>query len=270
MPPTWAWPPPSIAVLAVPLARVLPLAAGPVEVVGTGRHQLIEVGIEVVAVHPLEVRAGDHAEQVRDHAVGDERLAEVVEVEAPGVGRAVGDDLEDLAGRVIPPDAAVHRHPLLVGRARLADAGRRQDAVAAPEPSVRAPLQGVEQVVLRVDVPAVELDDRRAVGPVVAVAVGEEQQVRRGADPDPAEPQLDAGEVGALVVKDGPAVEAAVAVGVLEDQDAILAARPAQPDRVRRSSRRPRAVPGGRSSWRSAGRRRARRRRESPGTPAAK
>ena len=182
----------------------------------------------------LKCEPGDHAEEVRDHAVGDERLAVVVEVEAPGVGGAVRDDLEDLAGRVIPPDAAVHRHPLVVGRAGLADVREfDEDAVAAPEPAVGPPLQGVEHVVLGLDVPAVELDDRRAVGPVVAVAVGEEEQVGRGADPDAAEAQLDAGEVGPFIVEDRPAVEPAVAVGVLEDQDAVLAARTAQPDRVR-------------------------------------
>ena len=73
----------------------------------------------------------------------------------------------------------------------------------------------------------------RAVGPVVAVAVGDEEQVGRGADPDAAEAQLDAGEVGPLVAEDRAAVEPAVAVGVLEDQDAVLALRAAQPDRVR-------------------------------------
>ena len=51
--------------------------------------------VEVAAVHPLEVRAGDDVEEVLDHAVGDEHLAVVVEVEAPGIGGAVGDDFED-------------------------------------------------------------------------------------------------------------------------------------------------------------------------------
>ena len=45
--------------------------------------------------------AGHDVKQMRDHAVGDERLAQVVEVESPGVGRAVSDGLEDLAGRMI-------------------------------------------------------------------------------------------------------------------------------------------------------------------------
>ena len=122
--------------VALALARVGPVAAGPVDVVGAGLDQAVGVRVEVLAEHPLEVRAGDDVEQVRDHAVGDERLAVVVEVEAPGVRRAVGDGLEDLPGGVIPPDAAVDRHAVVVGRARLADPRVRQDAVAALEPAV--------------------------------------------------------------------------------------------------------------------------------------
>ena len=85
---------------------------------------------------------------------------------------------------------------------------------------------------LRLRVPAVELDDGLAVGPVIAVAVGDEEQVRRGAHPHPAKAQLDPGEVGPLIVKDRPAIEPAVVIGVFEDQDPVLAARASQPDRV--------------------------------------
>src|SRR5947207_13749009 len=99
-----------------------------------------------------------------DHAVGEERLAEVVEVEPPGVGRAVCDDLEDRAGRVIPPDAAIHRRSLLGRRTRPPYHRGGQDAVAAPEPAVGPPSQAVEQIMLSLATPAVELDDRLAVG----------------------------------------------------------------------------------------------------------
>ena len=109
--------------------------------VGTGLHQLIAIRHHVFAEHALKVGAGDDVKQVRDHAVGDERLAQIVEVEPPGIGRAVGDGLEDLAGRMIPPDAAVDRHPLVIGRARLADPRDREDPVAPPEPAVGAPFQ---------------------------------------------------------------------------------------------------------------------------------
>ena len=63
--------------------------------------------VDVLAVHPLVVPAGDDVEEVVDHAVGDEHLAVLVEVEAERVGGAVGDRLEHLARRVVAPDAAV-------------------------------------------------------------------------------------------------------------------------------------------------------------------
>ena len=146
-----------LAVLGVrlALARVVPAAAGPVDVVGAGLDQVVEVGVEVLAVHPLEVGAGDDVEEVRDHAVGDEHLAVVVEVEAPGVGRAVGDGLEDLPGRVIAPDAAVdRRRASSSGVPGLPTREFDEDAVAAVEPAVGAPGQGVEHVVLGLDAPS--------------------------------------------------------------------------------------------------------------------
>ena len=71
--------------------------------------------------------------------------------------------------------------------------------------------------------PAVEQDLGRAVGPVVAVAVGDEQKMRGRADPDAAEADLQAADQVQLVGEDLARVEPAVAVGVLEDQDAVLA-----------------------------------------------
>jgi hypothetical protein len=70
--------------------------------------------------------------------------------------------------------------------------------------------------------PAVEPHLRGAVGPVVAVAVGEEQQLRRGADPDAAEADLQPADQVQPLGEDRPPVEAAVVVRVLEDQDPVL------------------------------------------------
>jgi hypothetical protein len=72
-------------------------------------------------------------------------------------------------------------------------------------------------------VPAVEDDFGRTGRPVLPGPHRDEQQVRRGAQPDAAEPDGDAGQVRPLVPEDGPLVEVAVAVGVLEDQDAVAA-----------------------------------------------
>ena len=139
--------------------------ADPVAVVGDGLDVVVGVGIEVLAGLPLVAAALNHVIQVRDDAGGDERLAVVVEIDAPGIARAVGEDLEDVPRRVIAPDAGVDRRALVVGRARLADLRMREHAVAAVEPAVGAPGEGVERLVRVLIAPAVEQDlaaDRRA------------------------------------------------------------------------------------------------------------
>ncbi len=79
-------------------------------------------------------------------------------------------------------------------------------------------------MVLDGDGEPVEHDLGGTVGDVVAIAVGDEQQPRRAQQPDAAEAELDAGEHLHVVGEDRATVEPAVAVGVLEDQDAIAKA----------------------------------------------
>ena len=71
--------------------------------------------------------------------------------------------------------------------------------------------------------PAVEQDLRRAVGLVVAVAIGHEQQIRRGADPHAAEAEFDSAHEVQPLQKHLGLFEPAVAVGILENQDAVFA-----------------------------------------------
>src|SRR5207253_9197814 len=60
-------------------------------------------------------------------------------------------------------------------------------------------------------------------GNMVAAAVGNEEQVRRGTDPDAAKADFQSGDVGKPVVEDLARVEMAVAVGVFENEDAVVA-----------------------------------------------
>jgi hypothetical protein len=62
------------------LTRVLPAATGPVNVIGAGLDESIEVEIEVLAKHALEMGSGDNVKEVRDHTIGDKRLALTVEI----------------------------------------------------------------------------------------------------------------------------------------------------------------------------------------------
>ena len=172
-----------------------PVAAGPVLMVGAAFHQAIDVRIRVLAEHPHEVSPGHDVKNVLDDAVGDEQLAPLVPVDPPGVRRAVGIDLELVPHGMIAPHAAAHFLPLLGRRPRLADQRGRGDAVAAVEPAVRPPGQIADDVVLGFERPAVEQNFGRAVGLVVAVGIGNEDQVRCSSEPHAAEADFDAAEI---------------------------------------------------------------------------
>ena len=229
MQPTWAWPPPASECLARPLPprELGPVAAAPVDVVGAALHQAVDVRVEVLAVHALVVAAGDDVEEVVDDAVGDEHLAVVVEVEAPGVGGAVGDASKILRGRVIAPDAAVDGDALLRRRARPADAATWPGCRCSRRASRPAPRsRPLKTLCLRLEVPAVERRPRRAGRLVVAVAIGMNSRFGDRAEPDAAEAELDAGEVRRRCRGRRSLVERAVAVGVFEDDDAVVARLP--------------------------------------------
>src|SRR5262249_37659236 len=150
----------------------------------------------------------------------DERLAVFVEVQAPGIAGAVGEDLEFVPGWMIAPDAGVDRHAILVGRAGLADLGMREDAVTAVEPAIGAPDEGVERLVRVLITPAIEQNLRRAGGLVILHR--HEEKIRRLADPDAAEADFEAADEIQPLHEDGALVELAGPLGVLEDQDAVL------------------------------------------------
>ena len=69
--------------------------------------------------------------------------------------------------------------------------------------------------------PAVEQDLGRAVGTVVAILVGNEIEFRSRTDPDSAEADLEAADQVQVIGEDLAGIEAAVSVGVFEDEDAI-------------------------------------------------
>src|SRR5205085_8150284 len=89
---------------------VVPLVAGVVAMVGDRLDVVVGVGVEVLAGLPLVAGAGNDVKDVRDYAGGGEEVAVLVVVEAPGVARAVGKDLELVPHRMIAPDAGVKRH----------------------------------------------------------------------------------------------------------------------------------------------------------------
>ena len=131
--------------------------------------------------------------------------------------------LDDFALRMVAPHAAAHGDALLVRRARHAEQARARAAAAPVEPAVRSPAQAVREVVVVVlrDRETIEHHLRRAVRHIVAIGIRDEEQLRRAHQPDAAAPDLHAGQHLHLIGEDLARLGHAVAVLVLEDDDAI-------------------------------------------------
>ena len=207
---------------AVP--RFLPAIAGvEMPVVGVHVNEFIGVRIGIERAVPRVMRPGDDLPEVAVDRVDEEAVAEGVPVVAPGVCGAVGEHLEPARSRRVSPDAPFEPHPLHLRGARLADAAGAGAAAATIEPAVGAEPQPIGKVVvvLRRHLEAVEHHLRRAIGNVVAVAIGHEEQSRRAQEPDAAEPDLHARELLQVVEKHLSLVGRAVAVAVGEDEHAV-------------------------------------------------
>ena len=162
-----------------------------------------------------------------DHVKGDvgpvaaaEGVAGAIEVEAPGVASAFGEELKPPRTRVVSPD------PLLkFGAANPCGDGA---SLCAIEPAVGPPGHRVHRGVGVLKAKAREQHFGLAVGPVVAVSIGVEQQIRGLADKDPPVTDSQAGGQVQAVDEDGFFVGPAVAVGVFEDLDPVRATRAAR------------------------------------------
>ena len=210
----------------------------------------------------------DHVKEMLDHADGREGVAVVVEVEPPRVAGAFREDFEHVCRRVKPPDPGVEALTLGGGCARPAYVGVREHAVRAIEPSVGPPCECVEHFVRVVVSPAVEHHLRRPGGAILSLDDGDEQQIRRRADPDAAEPHLNRAEEIEVFHEDLPPVELSVAVGVFEDENPVspLAFGCAHGIRMRFSDPQPAAVVVGKGDWpHDLGLRRRQRHREAFG-----
>ena len=148
-------------------------------------------------------------------------MAQVVEIHSPRIARALGKNLEDMPNRMVPPDASVDSRSVGLGRARPADGGVCEHAVAAVEPAIGPPDERIERLVRVLRAPAVEQDRGLSVGDVVAVGVGDEKEIGRRAHPDAAKPHRQTTDEVEPLLEDLPGVEHVVTVGVLEDEDPV-------------------------------------------------
>ena len=167
--------------IAAGVARVRAALTGPVDMIAVLFDIVVNVRVngfaaalpiaarlpgvdgEMLAALPLQARALNHVPEVRDHAHLREELSVLVEVDAPRIAAAFGEDLEDVARRMVTPHARIHPLTLLGGRAGPAHVRRTKHPVTAVEPAVRPPGEGVERLV-RVgrEVPAIEQNPRIA------------------------------------------------------------------------------------------------------------
>ena len=119
--------------------RVVFDVAGVVQVVGDGFDIVVGVRVEVLTRLPLIAGSRDDVVQVWNDARRDERVALFVEVQSPRVTGPFHEHFELVPLRMVSPDARVEWRSLVVGSARLADLGMREDAVAPVKPTVGTP-----------------------------------------------------------------------------------------------------------------------------------
>ena len=204
-------------------ADVAPLLAGiPMDVVSHLRNEVVNMRLQIRAIHPLGVCPVDGMPQMADDGVDDERLAMLVEVGAPGVRHPGDHPLNDLAAGMVAPHAGVDLHPLRIPRPRDADPRRCLDPVPSPQPAIRAPLQAVAGGMAdALFVDPVEDDLGGAVGDEIVVAIGDEEKMGEVDQPHPSEPHRHARQPRAAIPKHRPLVVRPVAIGIGEHRDPV-------------------------------------------------
>ena len=202
-------------------------------VIGDGLDVVVGVRVEMLPGLPLVARALDDVEEVRNHARLGKEIAVRIPINPPRIARAVREHLEFLPLRLVAPHARIDLHAILVRRTRLAHGAVREDAVAAVEPAVRPPLKSVQRLMRVVSAPSIQqhLDFARL--RVVPIFHRDENEIRRRADEHSAEADLDAAHEIQPLHENGALVRIAVAIRVLEDEDAILPTQPFRRARLR-------------------------------------
>ena len=115
-----------------------------------------------------------------DHARADEGIAVAIEIHAPRIARAVGEDLELFRARMIASDGGGDLH---ARRGRFGNLHLRmsENAVRHVKPAVRPPGEAVQQFM-----PIIQAETgqqhRARVGVVIVIRVLQKQEVRRLAD----------------------------------------------------------------------------------------
>ena len=148
-----------------------------------------------------------------------------IELDTERVTASFGEDLIHVSFGVVTPNQLSHRADRRVVTSRTAHFATNRAALGGIEPSVGSPREAVDDRVRILETEAFEVHFGRAVGTVVAIAVGVEEEVGRIEHPDAATTDGErCGDVQAAEESGMPVVDA-VPVGVFVDGDAVLSWR---------------------------------------------
>src|SRR5579862_1756705 len=140
------------------------------------------------------MRARNHLPKMSDDCINEERFSGVIPIHSPGVGGALADDLKYAPRRMIPPDAAIELYPFVRRRAGFAHEGRALDTVTAIEPTIRAPTQAVDDIVMHCQIlPAIQEHLRFTVRNQISIPVRNKQHLRSAECPNAAKAHFDTG-----------------------------------------------------------------------------
>lgn len=218
------------------IAAALPCPTGAVVVTGGGEKVIAEfgeiagrvgddeVGIICVGLVPKDTALNDMGGAAATPvaaAMGHKNLAVLVVIEPPLVAAAFGEDFEFVANGMIAPDTGAEFGAFFLGSAGLADLRVIEDALVAVKPAVRSPHEAVEAFVRVLVAEAIEQDLRFAVRFVVAIFVGDEEEVRSRTDPDAAETDFEPADEIQAFGEDFAGFKFTVAIGVFENDELI-------------------------------------------------
>src|SRR6516225_2860516 len=143
---------------------VTPMGRGAdiVDMVRNGGDVRIRERIEMVSGLSVVACTLDDVERMRNDAGLTKSLAVIVEVQTPRIAGAMGEHFENMLRGMIAPNAGIDRCPLRIGRSWFAHTRVREHAVAAVQPAVRSPGEGIQCLVSVLPGPTIQQYLRRS------------------------------------------------------------------------------------------------------------
>ena len=145
-----------------------------------------------------------------------------IDLEAEGIASPFAKDFVDPGAGMIAPDALPLRADGRVGTVlRTADNAGDGAPLGAVQPAIGTPAEAVGDGVRVFEAEPLEMHGRVAIGTIVVIAVGIEQQVRRLQHPQPVAIKGEGRTEAQPFDKDAMLVVATIAIGVFMNRDAI-------------------------------------------------